>query len=120
MKIDSDNVNEFIAELAPMKELKFWHDFIANLLCGQKTSSSTKGYDDIEFQLNPPPLVLNKKAPDKQKAVRILSPIPPSPPPPPATLVASNQKITIQKPTIPPKPKCIQTHQVSLHAHRYL
>ncbi|XP_046915844.2 uncharacterized protein LOC124496372 isoform X2 [Dermatophagoides farinae] len=112
MKIDSDNVNEFIAELAPMKELKFWHDFIANLLCGQKTSSSTKGYDDIEFQLNPPPLVLNKKAPDKQKAVRILSPIPP-PPPPPATSVASNQKITIQKPTIPPKPKCIQTHQPS-------
>lgn len=104
MKIDSNNLNEILAELAPMKELKFWHNFIANLM-GVSTTTTSSSSDlitnnDNNLQEFPPALVwLNERRPVKQKAIRISSPLP--------TTKKESQSTTI-KPTIPPKPKFIQ------------
>lgn len=101
MKIDSNNLNEILAELAPMKELKFWHNFIANLMgVSTTTTSDLITNNDNNLQEFPPALVwLNERIPDKQKAIRISSPLP--------TTKKESQSTTI-KPAIPPKPKFIQ------------
>ncbi|OTF83057.1 hypothetical protein BLA29_012493 [Euroglyphus maynei] len=75
MKIDSsDNVNEFIAELAPMKELKFWHDFIANLLCVPKTlhpqsSSTDDNVSSSLLSLKDSPAIKKPTIPPKPKYI---------------------------------------------------